>query len=138
MPERIQRKRNKGWRMPPNTLYVGRPTIWGNPFYVRNFGSVAWYVFFENKIVFTCYKEIEAFQEAVRLYEKWFDGSVVEVGTELHGFRNKYGWKGFQLAQVAGRLLHGKDYLACWCSLEKPCHVDVLLRIANQESFKPE
>ena len=30
-PTRIQRKRTKGWRMPPNTVYVGRPTKWGNP-----------------------------------------------------------------------------------------------------------
>jgi len=30
--KRIQRKRVKGWRMPPNTVYVGRPTKWGNPF----------------------------------------------------------------------------------------------------------
>jgi len=34
MPERIQRKRTKGWRMPENTVYVGRPTKWGNPFTV--------------------------------------------------------------------------------------------------------
>ena len=33
-PRRIQRKRTKGWRMPANTVYVGRPTIWGNPFTV--------------------------------------------------------------------------------------------------------
>ncbi len=32
MPKRIQRKRTKGWKMPPNTVYVGRPTRWGNPF----------------------------------------------------------------------------------------------------------
>jgi len=31
-PKRVQRKRTKGWRMPPNTVYVGRPTKWGNPF----------------------------------------------------------------------------------------------------------
>lgn len=31
-PIRIQRKRTKGWRMPPNTIYVGRPTKWGNPY----------------------------------------------------------------------------------------------------------
>lgn|SRR5690606_5383944 len=31
-PKRIQRKRTKGWRMPANTVYVGRPTMWGNPF----------------------------------------------------------------------------------------------------------
>jgi len=32
-PKRIQRKRSKGWRMPANTIYVGRPTIFGNPFH---------------------------------------------------------------------------------------------------------
>ena len=30
MPERVQRKRTKGWKMPPNTVYVGRPSRWGN------------------------------------------------------------------------------------------------------------
>ncbi|MGF6434312.1 DUF4326 domain-containing protein [Bradyrhizobium elkanii] len=31
-PRRIQRKRSKGWKMPAGTVYVGRPTEWGNPF----------------------------------------------------------------------------------------------------------
>lgn len=31
MQKRIQRKRVKGWRMPENCVYVGRPTKWGNP-----------------------------------------------------------------------------------------------------------
>lgn len=30
-PGRIQRKRSRGWRMPPGAIYVGRPTKWGNP-----------------------------------------------------------------------------------------------------------
>jgi hypothetical protein len=30
--KRIQRKRSKGWKMPPNAVYVGRPTKWGNPY----------------------------------------------------------------------------------------------------------
>lgn len=30
-PRRIQRKRVKGWKMPPNTVYVGRGSVWGNP-----------------------------------------------------------------------------------------------------------
>jgi len=30
--KRIQRKRTKGWKMPLNTVYVGRPNKWGNPF----------------------------------------------------------------------------------------------------------
>lgn len=31
-PIRVQRKRTKGWKMPENTVYVGRPGRWGNPF----------------------------------------------------------------------------------------------------------
>jgi len=37
-PKRIQRKRTKGWKMPPNCVYVGRPTKWGNPFAVDEYG----------------------------------------------------------------------------------------------------
>jgi hypothetical protein len=33
-PRRIQLKRTKGWRMPPNTVKVDRSTKWGNPFKV--------------------------------------------------------------------------------------------------------
>lgn len=38
-PKRIQRKRTKGWKMPPNTVYVGRPTRWGNVFQVGKDGT---------------------------------------------------------------------------------------------------
>lgn len=31
-PVRVQVRRTKGWRMPPNTVYVGRPSKWGNPY----------------------------------------------------------------------------------------------------------
>ena len=36
-PKRIQRRRTKGWRMPKNTLYVGRGSKWGNPFVVCSY-----------------------------------------------------------------------------------------------------
>ena len=32
VPKRFQVKRSKGWKMPKNAVYVGRPTKWGNPF----------------------------------------------------------------------------------------------------------
>ncbi len=35
-PRRIQRKRTKGWRMPVNTVYVGRPSRFGNDWTVRD------------------------------------------------------------------------------------------------------
>lgn len=33
-PQRIQRKRTKGWRKPGGSVYVGRGSIYGNPFRV--------------------------------------------------------------------------------------------------------
>lgn len=33
-PRRVVRRRAKNWKMPANTVYVGRPTVWGNPFIV--------------------------------------------------------------------------------------------------------
>ena len=36
MAKRIQRKRTKGWKMPANAVYVGRPTLFGNPWRVSH------------------------------------------------------------------------------------------------------
>lgn len=49
-PTRIQRKRTKGYTTPPNTIYVGRPTIFGNPFSLKEYSreeaysKYRWYV----------------------------------------------------------------------------------------------
>ena len=32
MPERIQLRRTKGWRKPPDAVVVARPSRWGNPY----------------------------------------------------------------------------------------------------------
>jgi hypothetical protein len=88
-PKRIQRKRSKGWKMPPNTVYVGRPTKWGNPYSVAACGSR---------------------EEAVNKFRK---GS---------GTINKEYFAP----------LRGKN-LACWCPLDKPCHADILLELANND-----
>lgn len=45
-PKRIQLKRTKGWRIPPNTVVVSRPTKWGNPF---TLGDAPPYVFSEEQ-----------------------------------------------------------------------------------------
>lgn len=36
-PRRIQRRRVRGWRLPPNTIYVGRGTKWGPPWVPAHF-----------------------------------------------------------------------------------------------------
>ena len=38
MPERIQLRRTKGWRIPANTVNCARPGWWGNPHPVQEYG----------------------------------------------------------------------------------------------------
>ncbi len=105
MPKRIQRKRQRGWRMPENAVYVGRPGKWGNPFVVGKpyrdlFGPAQ-----------PCTQEM-----AVKWFRAWL--------TADDGFGGKR-----LLEDIEA--LRGKN-LACWCRLDRPCHADVLLEIANR------
>lgn len=38
MPERIQRRRVKGWRKPAGAVIVDRTSRWGNPYTVEQYG----------------------------------------------------------------------------------------------------
>ena len=103
MPERIQLKRTKGWKMPPNTVKVTRPGKWGNPFIVNahvKAGS-------RSGAEYVCVPTVE---DAVATYREWL---------RLHNRE-----------AVARRELRGKN-LACFCGAGQPCHADVLLEIAN-------
>jgi len=40
MPKRIQRKRTKGWKMPPNTISVTRPGRFGNKFIIGDYAMM--------------------------------------------------------------------------------------------------
>ena len=109
MPKRIQRKRTKGWRMPDNTVYVGRGTRWGNPFVGDNAVSL-----------FRRWLSPEGFLQ-------WDTFAMIPVGAirynpTVEARRNR------MLSNI--NELRGKN-LACWCPLDKPCHADVLLELAN-------
>ena len=41
MPQRIQRKRTKGWRMPAGSVSVTRPSSFGNPYVIGIHGDAA-------------------------------------------------------------------------------------------------
>lgn len=108
MPKRIRLSRAKGWRMPPNTVKVDRSTRWGNPFIVGKHGTLA---------------------ECLQLYRYMASGhlclttgnaSEQREAIEALVKENRKGWP----------TLRGKD-LACWCALDKPCHADTLLEVAN-------
>jgi hypothetical protein len=135
MPERIQRRRTKGWKMPDNAVYVGRGTKWGNPFalgktLVRYPGidGAEW--------------EIEGRSGKTpgeRHPYKHPDGSVtwhrVEFATreqvvELYALHT--GPMGsYELDEDEVRRKLGGKTLVCWCPEGSPCHADVLLELAN-------
>jgi hypothetical protein len=74
--------------IPPDAIYIGRPSPWGNPFVITN---------------------TRTREEAVIAYENWIFQAM-----DLETIKEK---------------LAGKD-LVCFCA-PKPCHGDILLRIAN-------
>jgi len=114
MPKRIQRKRSKGWRMPENTVYVGRPSKWGNPYRIgENYTDD---VFEDGKLVeILSWDSIDA-KTAAQFFEE--------------AITKKYPAVKIMVSEIVAEL-RGKD-LACWCPLDKPCHADVLLRLANK------
>lgn len=111
-PVRVQRKRTPGWRMPENTVYVGRPTKWGNPFIVTGGGERGREL------------AVKAFRELVAKGE-W--NSIPPVELLIRRSSNKV-----TTIDEVRRELRGKN-LSCWCPLNQPCHADVLLEIANSE-----
>ncbi|KLI04530.1 MULTISPECIES: DUF4326 domain-containing protein [Mycolicibacterium] len=122
MPERIQRKRTKGFHMPEGAIYVGRPTRWGNPWKVVGAGTEPG-LFGGRERVYTIdgpgqffrgtYTRTQAAEFAVHMYGKWINGSAARCEDLIP-------------------ILSGHD-LACWCPLDQPCHADVLLKLANGE-----
>lgn len=126
-PKRIQRKRTKGWRMPDNTVYVGRPTLFGNPWRVDSKGQ-PWVSHALSDRRGDCKlpkMRMTRFGMQAR-YRAWLDGSlerwdyVAMIPCQV--------WR--QMVLNSLHELRGKN-LACWCPLDQACHADVLLELAN-------
>lgn len=113
-PRRIQRKRTRGWRMPDNATYVGRPSRWGNPFRAGQIVHVQARDEVGDSAVVACGAFINT-HEAVELYRMFMGVTCALRPSRLEELRSE---------------LAGRD-LACWCPLDSPCHADVLLELAN-------
>lgn len=94
--------------MPKGAIYVGRPTKWGNPFFVGGWFAVHIgafkYLQAREGYQDSRFTKIETVEQAIDFYRRCPPNNCEE--------------------------LRGKD-LSCWCALDKPCHADVLLQIAN-------
>ena len=82
----------------PHDVYIGRPSIYGNPF-TDKANSIAEF--------------IVPTSEVIPRYEQWLRSQP-------------------ELVARVKRELRGK-VLGCWCK-PKPCHGDVLAKIANEET----
>jgi hypothetical protein len=116
MAQRIQRKREKGWRAPDGLVIVSRPSLFSNPYRVGheakdNAEAVA---FFERDLI-----AVKNGRLTTEMMRAW------RLNSRAGGVTPFY-----IVAHVKD--LAGKD-LACWCALDQPCHADVLLRMANEE-----
>lgn len=107
-PQRVQLSRQKGWRMPPNTVKVDRSTAWGNPWPIGERGPLDRLApDAEGAVGF--FRAMFADHPEMREAARYPDAAAVRAA------------------------LRGKN-LACWCRPGAWCHADVLLEIANSDS----
>ncbi|MFC3705653.1 DUF4326 domain-containing protein [Devosia honganensis] len=111
MPKRIQLSRRKGWRMPPNTVKVCRPSKFGNPWPVGSEGPYG--------------RTAPDREGAVGFFRQMLTDPVLRA------------FAGYPSDDDIRSELRGKN-LACWCPIDGPCHADVLLDLANQEPHHAE
>ena len=112
-PKRLHRTRRRANFTPPGAIYVGRPTIWSNPFSGR---------------------PMIGHKRSVILYAEWLRGMVDNNVLRCAGFSEaeRATLQRLQRRIVGGlATLRGHD-LQCWCPLTSLwCHADILLRAAN-------
>lgn len=110
-PEGVERQRTAGWRMPPNTKSVTRPSIYGNPFFP---GCGIGYGYIDDNLRMVDYDPNDPAQCVLMYRMRMRDMKLYEP--------EKY--------EAFLAPLRGKN-LACWCKIGAPCHRDVLLELAN-------
>lgn len=132
-PRRIQRRRLKGWRAPDGAVYVGRGSKWGNPCTQVRMPALdgsEWeregrlgkasgqhHAFVHPDKTITSHLVLDATREqAVAMYRRWLDERP-------------------SLVEAARAELPGRD-LMCWCPPDEPCHADLLLAVANEETSR--
>lgn len=100
--------------MPPNSMYVGKPTAWANPFT---------FPFLSLDLSLALYREAVIGGWSPNLVKALTDEQVHII------YQAAERWKANLRAKFGREAIHflaGQD-LVCWCPLDQPCHVDILL-----------
>jgi len=107
---RTQRTRTAGGGIPPGSVYVGRPSQWGNPAKVGGWFKVG---------------------------EDWHEVKDNRVAVDLFYCHCKQQAKSDPASFAAWLFpLLGRD-LCCWCSASNACHADVLLYFLSLLEVEP-
>lgn len=114
-PARIQLRRTRGWRMPPDTVFVARPSLFGNPF-VHDDPAQA----------------VEAYRRFIAGGTQCFDMGPGKLQFAKRCHPQTLNPYFCDLVKSKLPEIRGKN-LACWCRPDQPCHADVLLELANRE-----
>ena len=116
--------------MPDNTIYVGRPTKWGNPLKVVGdmlYVDAGYRRTILDPWIYLCHKNRI---NILNLYEQIITGNVIFLETFFENAYCDLGYWKNHFENLDITKLKGKN-LACWCSLLQPCHADILLKFAN-------
>ena len=107
--------------MPENTVYVGRPTKWGNPFKLRG-DQIYINAAYRRKILSPwVWYGVGDIDDVVHLFKMMVIHNCVNADMQ-HWHEH---FKKLNLDE-----LKGKD-LACFCPLNKPCHADFLIELVE-------
>ena len=151
-PIRVQRRRAKGWRMPPNTVSVARPSRWGNPWPVDDLRRALVHAYdWSGNTHEELYRAFFAVPHGAELANApWWTAEAPAIAVRLFRTLADHFHETAPEAYAAWLApLRGKT-LACWCHLCPihaghpggrplgehcddcdPCHVDPLLELAN-------
>ncbi|GAA1807089.1 DUF4326 domain-containing protein [Nesterenkonia flava] len=136
MPERIQRSRAKGWRLPVGATIVDRSSRWGNPFIIRPRLAT---------------RPDDKHGAGETIPGRWvYDVINTDTGEQrrtgdTRAYAHQFATQKYEEETLYYRLEHGQidleplrgRDLACWCPTADPetgrtlaCHADVLLEYA--------
>lgn len=101
--------------MPPATIYVGRPSRWGNRWTLEGFEAAGFKIVDRRAVQKIC---VDAYAAWLKGEPHWAHGAELPPVPDLEPLR-------------------GYD-LACWCPIGEPCHADLLLDFANAADRRTE
>jgi len=113
--------------MPAGTIFVGRPSKWGNPFEMGSPSGL--FSDGDNGALIPSMTR----DHAIDFYASALRGKLTpEMYPRGHEWV-RWWWSKFHEPPLeAVRELRGHD-LCCWCSLDQHCHADVLIELANAD-----